>query len=231
MLVLTGEDVLALRGALADIDLERDLGLDDSDTVFTGELVLRLTRHQRLEFGYMSLNRSASKVLSSTINFGDETFNVSTNVSTTLDIDVYRFAYGYSFVNSGTTEFGVTLGVHILDINASITDTATVISEQADVTAPLPNVGVYFGRVLTKSLAVVGKVQLFLVEVDEFDGQLVNATIALEYLPFRRVLGGHMLIGAGYSVFDLDFDSTSSDFTGGLDFEVSGPIVYAGLRF
>ncbi|MCH7960142.1 MAG: hypothetical protein IID08_08425 [Candidatus Hydrogenedentes bacterium] len=215
-----------------DIDLERDLGLDESEEVFTGELVLRLTHRQRFEFGYMSFGRSASKLLSFTIEFGGETFDASTNVATTLDIDVYRFAYGYSFVNSGTTEFGVTIGVHVLDIKASIVDTAMVaINEKTDVTAPLPNIGVYAGRVLTKSLAVVGKVQLFLVEVDEFDGQLVNATVALEYLPFRRISGGHLLIGGGYSLFDLDFESTSTDFPGGFDFEVSGPIVYGGVRF
>ena len=215
-----------------DIDLERDLGLNDSDTVFTGELVLRLTRRQRLEFGYMSLNRSASKDLTFTIKFGGETFNAMTNVATTLDIDVYRFAYGYSFVNTGGIEFGVTVGVHVLDINVSITDTSGPLgTEQADVTAPLPNIGVYAGRTLIKNFTIVGKGQIFLLEVDEFDGKMINVTIALEYQPFKRVSIGHLLIGGGYSFFDLDFDSTSADFPGGFDFKVSGPIVYAGLRF
>ena len=91
--------------------------------------------------------------------------------------------------------------------------------------------GVYFGRTLIKNFAIVGKGQIFLLEIDEFDGKMINATIALEYLPFKRVLIGHLLIGGGYSFFDLDFDSTSADFPGGFDFQVDGPIVYAGVRF
>lgn len=222
-------DGLALIGTT--LDLEDDLGLDDSDTVITAEVILRLTDHHRFEFGYTSLNRNASSVLTANINFGDQTFTTTTNVSTTLDIDLYRFAYGISIVNTGTTEFGLSIGLHVLDIDASIVDTLGAVTERENVSMPLPNFGVYAGREITKSLAVVGKYQIFRLDTGNFDGDMTNASIALEYIPFRRALMGHLLIGGGYSFFDLDIESNSSGFDGLVEFRVDGPMVYAGVRF
>ena len=179
-----------------------------------------------MEFGYVQLNRSALKTLSQTINFGDQTFTASTSVRTTFDLDLYRAAYGYSIVNNGRRELGVTIGAHVADLKAQIFDVGGLVAEDGDMVAPLPNIGIYAGYAFTPNVAAVAKGQIFWLELGNFEGQLINAGGAIEVYPFKP-----LLIGAGYSFFDLDIQATRDDFRGELNFQFHGPTAYAGIRF
>lgn len=209
-----------------DVDFERDLGLEDSKTELFADFTLRITKRQRLEVGYLRLNRDATKTLTQTINYGDQSFTAGTDVTTVLDVNIYRVAYGYSILNTGRKEFGFTIGLHATSIDAGINDTGGSISEQGDMIMPLPNFGVFGGVAIGSHVAALGRVQIFYLEAGQYRAELVNATAAVEYYPFKP-----LFLGAGYTIFDLGGEADTGSFSGEFDFQFHGPIAYAGLRF
>jgi hypothetical protein len=208
------------------INFENDLGLESSKTAYRYEGRLRLGRNHALEGSYMDLSRSGTGTLTQAIQFGDQTYNVATIVDSTLDINFYRFAYSYYFINQANVELGAAIGVQVPDINASLVDTNTNISEAYSGTAPIPTVGLRANVAVLPNLSLRGSADLFSLSAGDFDGSLTDISIKAEY----RILDT-LGIGVGYNKFEIDgsLQNTSEDFATNLNYD--GASVFLNLRF
>ena len=87
-------------GPGTSISFEDDLGLDDRKTQVTVLGKLRLGQRWRIEGEYFALNRSGTRVINKTINWGGNTYPIGIVVDSEFDSDIYRLSAGYSFIKS-----------------------------------------------------------------------------------------------------------------------------------
>ncbi len=207
-------------GPGTSVSFEDDLGLDDRKVSVSLLGKLRLGQRWRIEGEYFALNRSGSRAIDKTINWGGNTYPIGITADSEFDSDIYRLSVGYSFIKDTQAEFGVALGLHVTDFNMSIAG-ANVARRTADALAPLPTIGFYGSYALTPRWLLSGRVDFFSLKYNDYDGSLVNAVAAVDYR-FTRNFG----IGLGYRYVDYDLDVTKSSFSGGVQYQFSGPVLY-----
>jgi hypothetical protein len=213
------------QGQGTDLDLEDRLGLDEEITEFRVDGYIRFFDRHRLQLGYYKLSRSAAAQLIPPFQFGDINFD-GVQVFTDTDVNIYEASYMYSFLQNDRLELAGTLGAQTVDIDVSITGNGGLVTEPASVVGPLPVIGLDLTYKFTSDLQLTSRVQFFTLEVDEYDGTLVDFRAALEYM-FWENFG----LGVGYNMFYIDVEVDGSRFLGDVDYKFQGVNVFGVLRF
>ena len=208
-----------------DIDFEDDLDLDDDEVMLLLGFDWRFAQRHRLELEYFQLDRGGFQTLRGNIDFGDETFPFETEVSSFFNTNILRVGYTYSFLLDETKELAVGVGFHVTDLAMGISDEEDS-SEFSDVTAPLPVLGLSGGWEFAPKWSVYGRLQIFRLEVGDYDGSIDHLSIRLEHQTFR-----HVGFGLGYDFFELDIDIDDSDWRGFANYQFKGPTVYVKAVF
>ena len=199
---------------------EDALGMEESKTTATVLGRIRLGDRWRLEAGYLDLDRSGSRAVGGTINWGDNTFTAGTTVQSKFQSQTLRLSGGYSFIKDANSELGVALGLHTTDFKVSLSSPAGGV-RRADAVAPLPTIGVYGAYAFTPKWLVSGRVDAFSLSSGKYDGSLVDAMAKIDYR-FHRNFG----VGLGYRYVKYDLDVSKSSFNGGVQYKFSGPALY-----
>ncbi|MCK4502006.1 MAG: hypothetical protein KAU22_03160 [Desulfuromonadales bacterium] len=199
--LLSPEGTLAgtLDGVGTEVDLEKDLNLDDSENV-TAEIALKWGDSQ-FTFNYLPISFSGTGVMTRSIDFNGVTYNIGTSVKTDLDMDIYDVGYTYYLLNFDDLptrfQLGLELAVKIADINISLNDQTLGLVESISVTAPIPTIGLRARIALADFIGVVGRVGYV-----EYDGNnFLDAEAQIEFSPIPMVG-----LYAGYRYFDLKID-------------------------
>jgi len=213
-----GEFAVFSGGLGTKVDMEDDLGFDDSED-FMVEAAVQLGDF-RLTAGYLPLGFSGSGTLSRTIDFGGQTFNANTKVDSDVDIDLYDVGLTWYLLNFDDLpvrlQLGPELSVKYVDADLSMKSTGG--NESESLTAPIPTVGLR-GRVgLSDFLGLVGRVGY----LQYSDNSFLDADVQLEFSPIP-------LVGlfAGYRYFDIEVDESDVF----LDVTFEGPYGGAFIRF
>ena len=207
-------------GVGTSVNFEEDLGLDDRKVNATILGRVRLGERWRIEAEYFALNRSGTRAISSTVNWGGSIYPSSSVVSSEFDSDIYRLSGGYSFIKDAQAELGVTLGFHVTDFVISLAATG-IGPTTANALAPLPTIGFYGSYAFTPRWLLSGRVDFFSLNYNDYDGSLVNLMAGVDYR-FTRNFG----VGLAYRYVDYDLTATRSSFTGSVKYEFSGPMLY-----
>jgi hypothetical protein len=207
------------------VNFENELGFEDSETVGSFLARVRLGERWRIEFEYFALNRTSSRTISRTIQWGDTTFPFSTEVRGEFDSDIYRLSGGYSFIKNNQGELGAVLGLHVTDFNMSLRST-NLSGQTGEAIAPLPTIGLYGSYAFTPRWLLSGRVDYFSLDYDDYDGSLLNLTAAIDYR-FTKNFG----IGAGWRHVDYDLTVTKTKLSGNVNYKFSGPVVYLVASF
>ena len=208
-----------------EVSFEDDLGFSTSKTVpwFLGSV--RLGERWKIEAEYLTLHRSSTRAVSRTITWGDQVFAIGTVVGAEFDSDIYRLSGGYSFIKSNQAEVGVALGLHLTDFTASLGATG-IGAQTGDALAPLPTVGLYGAYAFTPKWLVSARFDYFSLNYNEYYGELTNFTLGVDYR-FSR----HFGVGLGYRHVDYELNSTKPRFTGHVNYQMSGPVLYLSASF
>ncbi|MGH9464642.1 MAG: hypothetical protein ACRD0X_03280 [Thermoanaerobaculia bacterium] len=94
---LSGE-VQAVESDLGTIvDLESDLGLEDDEAI-EGRLILRPSGRTRVHFAWARFDIAGDELLSRTIEFGGQTFTLTTRIVSAVDLDYGRAGFAWQFL-------------------------------------------------------------------------------------------------------------------------------------
>lgn len=215
-----GEFAVFSNGIGTKIDMEEELGFDDSEELMA-EAALQLGPF-RLTAGYLPLRFAGDGPLSRDVTFNGETFSASTLVDSEVEIDLYDLGLTWFLVNLDDLpvrlQLGPELSVKFVDADLSVEDRSSGIRESDSVSAPVPTVGLRARVGLADFLALVGRVGYV-----EYDGNsFFDGDAQLEFSPLP-------LVGlfAGYRYFDLDVDESDVF----LDVNFEGPYGGAFVRF
>ena len=213
-----GDFAVSNGGPGTRVDMEDDLGFDDSEE-FMAEAAVLLGSF-RLTASYLPLKFAGDGTLSRTIEFGGETFTANTAVDSDVDIDIYDLGLTWYLLNFDDLPVRLQLGpeVSVKYIDADITMKSGALSESESVSAPVPTVGLR-GRVgFADFLAVAGRVGYL--EFD--DNSFLDADVQIEFSPLPLVG-----IFAGYRYLDVEVDESDVF----LDLTFDGPYGGAFVRF
>ena len=209
---------------------ENDLNLDEKKSTFYGSFSWRMSGRHYLEVEQFRLARSGLQTLSGEIEFGDDVFEIGATVDSYFDTRVTRVSYAYLLHDSKKYAVALSAGLHLTDLAMGITEINTGFAienvEVAEVTAPLPVVGVTAAWRISEKWLLFGRAQIFRLEIPDYKGQLDHFSAKLEYSAFK-----HFGVGVGIDVFDLKLDINKLLWNGTVDFEFTGPIVYLTGRF
>jgi len=215
------------------LNLEDDLDLDKSKALLFLGANWRFAQRHQLQFEFFELGRSGKQNLDATIRFGEDEFQIGTEIDSFLDTDVIRLGYGYSFFGDESKEFGVEVGLHLTDIETGIRAVGTIGDDEAidgvefaDATAPLPVIGVQGAWQLAPKWSVRGRIQIFRLEFNDYDGALNHAQVTIAHNTFERVG-----FAFNYDFFEIDVDAVKRDLTGNVNFRFGGPGLLIFGRF
>ena len=209
----------------SDIDLENELGLEESSTVARVGGYYWMNPRHRLDFSVFDLSRDASRQIDETIEFGDEVFNIDTVVESTSDLTIWKVDYTYAVINRDRGFLGLTGGLYIADTSLTLREQTLGTFESEDLTAPLPVVGFRGDWAITDRFTLRGAVQWFSIETDDVDGSLRDLYLGVDYGFNQR-----MAIGLAYNEVAMNVGaSEEGGFEGALDWGYDGFLLYYKL--
>jgi hypothetical protein len=206
--------------------LESDLRLDDSATMLRLDVLARLGRRHRLEFGYTELERSASVIVTRDIQLGDLLLPAGEPAAVRYRSRFLRTSYGYSFLRDDQKEFGVLLGIHWPSLDARISNSAGDYLENGSARSPAPSFGVYARAALRGNFTARARIDTVYAEFDRFSGRLFDLVAALDWDP-RPGLG----LSLGYTIHHLRLTAQDEAFVGTSRQRYSGPFIGFRVAF
>jgi len=211
-------------GVGANIDFEKDLGLEERKAVPIYMFGWRFAKHWRVELEHYDIDRDNRHQVSRDIQFGNQTFTASTEVGANFKLDVTRASIGYSLFKTSDKELGIGLGVHETKLQAGLSGAGE--EQNAKTSGPLPVISLYSGFALTNRWLFQTRFDRLKIDVGDTDGDVSNLAIDLVYQPFR-----HVNFGLGYRTLLLRVDSTSERWRGTAEIRSSGPTLFVGTTF
>jgi hypothetical protein len=222
-------------GIGVDLDVEDLLGLDTSETAFRIDAGWRFTKNKRhkLQFSWFNIDRSGEKLLNSQVEIpdgeGGTTILGPGQFSTTFNFDIIEFKYEYSFFLDDRADFNIGIGLFVMPIEFGFTGVVDGVGStdvKEDITAPLPVIGLGFEFAITPKWFVRQQLDLFYLEIGDFEGGIVHNNLALEWLPWKHFGFGlgieHMKVG----VEAKGNDYPGVDFVGNVEFDYFGAQLY-----
>jgi hypothetical protein len=210
-----------------NLNVENDLGLDDSANMFRAEMIFRLREKNRLRVDYFKSTRYGDKVLNQTINFGDQTFLVTDRAQTSIDYRALGFTYTRSVLYFDRFELGVGLGISLLEVHAKGEVVARNIREKEDGVAPYPTIALDSTWRISKRWSFNARAQTFTANLSDFTGSLSDYHGDIQYR-WRR----NFAFGLGYTSLRIRAESTSTkNMPGKFNQDIEGPEVFVRASF
>jgi hypothetical protein len=209
-----------------EVDLEDNLGLDNSDTVFRIDGYYRFKKKHRLDFSVFDLSRSASILIQRDIEWNDTVYPINSTLDSNFDLAIYKLAYTWSFLQRDKGYLGLTAGVYVARFGTTIAGELIGQRESNDVTVPLPVFGLRGQYDFTQKLSFRASGEIFALEYGDFSGSMYDIYAGLDYQFFK-----HLAIGVGINSVNIDIGITKDNFNGDLNWQYDGGLLFFKFDF
>ena len=212
---------------LEDIDFDKTLGLREGDNTFNFNFYWRFSKSKfwSVRFEYFKVGSTKNVTLDEEIEWEDITYPVGGAAEVSYGVSLYRVFFGRVISTGQKHELGGGLGIHGLNVKASVEGESFVGNTSAginrsDVEAflPLPNIGIWYIWAPTDRWAFSANVDWFGIKIDSISGGLWNISPGVTFQIIRN-LGVNL--NYEFMTFNANIDET--DFRGSFDLTFSGP--------
>ena len=221
-------------GAGVSINPEDALDLSTEQTVVRLDGYYRINEKHAITYSWFKISSFGNKSLEEEIDWVDEngdpvTIPVGARIDTSLDYDIYKIGYLWSFYHNEKVELAAGVGLHITRISIGLSAEATssgVNARDVSTTVPLP--------VLSSSLTYhVGpkfqwylKSEMFSLSYDEWNGIYADNSVVMEYRAFKHVGFG---LGLGSNTLKVIEETNDYKFT--YDNRITGALFYVAAYY
>jgi hypothetical protein len=226
-------------GVGVSVNVEDLLGLDSTTSVFRLDSYWRFSdnRRHRVDFSWFSYNRSGERTIDETITITppedeDIVIPVGTKIKSFYDIDIYQFAYSYSFIQDERVDIAGKFGLYVMPISFGLSATGFVENEgDQSFTAPLPTLGLKLDILIAPKWYFRNGFQIFYIQYENFTGNLLNFTSAIEFNPWK-----HVGFGLGLDALRMGLEADGEDYPaidlkGNVEFDYTGLQLYGRIYF
>jgi hypothetical protein len=214
-----------------EIELEKDLGFDDSANTFWIDGTWRLGRRHQLKLAYTKLGREVFDYeIQRDFEWGDEIYRAGLSADSDTSTDLLGLYYRFALVKNDRFEIGPAIGVGYIWLDARIRATGTItgpgggteerrLDEAASQNSPTGALGGYFSAWATERLRLDGDFLYIKVSVDNDEAAVTDWRIGAQYY-FLRNVG----LGAQYKFYRYSYER------GVLSSDLGGEITYKGFQ-
>jgi hypothetical protein len=202
-----------------DIDFEKELGHDESDSTPSIDFRWRYSKNWSLSGQYWAVDSQGGTVLTEDLEWGDTVYQKGTFVNAGIETSVLRVLFGRSYLNdSPWHEFGLGAGFHWLEIESFIEGqaitgmTTTFQRESVNATLPLPNIGAWYQYSWSPKWVTKVSSDWLSVSIGDYKGGLLNTLIGVNY-QMSDIFG----VTLSYNYFIFDIDVNKSDWRGRIE--------------
>lgn len=201
-------------GVGALVDFSKVFNGDREDSAWRIDSLYRFNPKHSIGFGYYDVSRSGNRQLTADVTVDEITYLAGAQVTSELDIAMYRFFYNYSFHHDEKVELAGSVGLYFADIGLGLAgdftcagapgcsgSSQTSRAATSNLTVPLPSVGILVNYNFTPRLKAQARFDWFYIEVDQFKGNMNEVYLGLEYRLFK-----HFAVGAAYDRLDVRVD-------------------------
>lgn len=210
-----------------EIDVEDTLGVETTTISFRSDVSWRFTQNKRhrVDFAWFAIDRTGSSVLIRDIEAEGITFPTGTTVQSKIDLDIFKGAYSYSFIQDDRLDLAVAVGLYVAPISIDISSQGAFTGRAAEsITAPLPVLGLRADFAITPKWFLRSSFDVFYLSIDGYTGLITDVQVATEYKAFK-----HVGFGLGFESFHLDIEAEKGTSVPGVDFDGQFGLNYAGL--
>ncbi len=214
----------------ANISLEDDFGLEDRRSFFVGAFLYFITPRSGLYAQYYNITRQNVHVTKKEYTFLDHTIPVGSEITAYFNTRVLSVGYLLTILRDSNVFLGAYFSVYFMDIGAGVYTSESIINENINFVAPLPNFGVIANFKLYPWLFFDANLGFFSISLEDipFGASIYNVSVALVFKP-TKWLG----ISTSYEMFDVNidtaFDVASSEIPTNIEYHFKGPAL--GLLF
>jgi hypothetical protein len=201
------------------------LGLDERKNTFAIEAGARLPFLFSFDAGYFGFSTEGTRPLDRTAHFGSQTFSVSTQVHTKVELIDYYGEVSVRPIDLDIAGFGIGIAAHWLDGKASLDDLSSGQDESLSHQLVIPAVALRAHVTPLHGLTIEGRLHWMDAGISGDHTHFIDAEIQASYRPIRwvGVLGGYR-----YALYDLHVkDPQGANSTADIDAHLGGP--YLGL--
>ncbi len=222
-------------GAGISISPQDTLGIDIESSVLRIEGYYRLNPNHGLTFSWYSISSDGGKSVEESFEWVDEdgnaiTIPIDALVTSSLDYDIFKVGYLWSFHHSDKVELGLGTGLHItrlaVGLDASTTIPAPSSVKNVDTTVPLPVVSLVLNYKVTPKLYWYLKSEAFALKFDNWTGSYRDTSVGLEYRAWK-----HVALGESLNSNSLDLEEDEPDFHLKFNSSISGGLIYVATYF
>jgi hypothetical protein len=154
--IVVSSAVFAIIGS--EINAQTDLGMEKG-WMAGFEATLRPAKKHKFRIGYLPISYSAESVLTRTLIFNGQAFQVGLPINSTLDWKAFRFGYEYDFIYRDRGFLGVILEGKYSNVEVTLKNPLT--TEWVKVAAPLPAVGLIGRGYVASNISITGEFTAF----------------------------------------------------------------------
>ena len=228
-------------GIGATINFEDIFDLPGTKTTARMFSTVRISPKRRhMDFGYVDIGRSGTRVLDESVEFGDYTFEAGGRVATRFATQFAYAAFRYDFLHEEKVRISGSAGVSLIRLVASVAGEGGFVTDpngdpvdvpfekRGSQAAPIPMVGLNLDWALTRRLVVRSYSRFFKLNLDKFNGGLSEAGVHLNWYIVRN-----FGLGIGYDRTNLNVKElkVGEGNVMKVAYEVSGVGIYANLAF
>ena len=213
-----------------EIDFEDDLGFDKVTPTVLMDFQWRASRRSRFDFSSYLVNRKSTHTLDKDIIFGEDTFKVNSTIHSSFKTGIYRISYGYALISKPKFEAGLLVGLHIVgaktDISFKGDNLNVAASTDFNVTAPLPDFGIWGGYEFSNRFAMNAEADYLSLTVNDISGKILAYNIVFIY----RILDP-LHVAVGYTGLNFKVDAIKDHLSGHFKWGYNGPSLTATYTF
>lgn len=207
------------------VNLKRDLGLDQKNTLAYFGATLRPFDHHEFGFGYYRSHLGGAKTLERDVHFDGQSYPLASRVSTDYQVKAYELSYNWWAVSRDNWALGPRFGLVLyqLDMGLALQEKAggspmsAPISSKVSVDLPAPTIGASWRWTPTRNWRLSADAGYFRSNIRHVDAKVVYARAGVEWFPWQRF--GFSL---DYTLNRLVAQVRRSRYQGDVDFTDSG---------
>ena len=193
------------------IDLSKDFGLTESETVLRVFFKFRFARRHQLDFDWFALNRDSTTTLERRIDIGEIVIEPGTTVELETHLSFNKLLYTWLFYDGGKVTLGASAGLNFFDFGLDLQSDPSLgeiepRQQRTDVAAPLPVFGFRLNFATTPKLSLGFAADLLLVDIGDYSGTLQDIYVAFDYR-----LAKWFGLGAGINSLSLNLKVDNDD--------------------